>query len=312
MLLTGRTPSSVMYDDLRLYGGISNKDAARILLSARISAGGKSPRDRIESKTFLSREIVHVRPDRVDPYIFADFRSSTKTICARIVKHLGGSRDLVAEHYAGEAARAMAATLVLHGLDGQLYLNETARLEGTHFARETDRTTLLVMLFCTTGCLADPRNAVEIIEEYARHRLSQDLATFSISEDYRNYEDASSLGLLRVEGDVAVSQVVTLSPEGTVIGTLASGDSCITDVGLDVSRKHLRVWMEDGRWLCQGMGSTNGTTIISGGASNDIVCVEPPRTLRPNGVTYPPQELREGDTLCLGRSTRFLVMRVRM
>ena len=312
MIFSSKTPSSVMYDDLRLYGGISNKDAARILLSARIAAGGKAPRDRVDSKTYLSREIVHVRPDRVDPYIFADFHSSTRTICTRIVRRIGGSRDAVVAHYARDAAHAMASTLVLHGLDGQLYLNESARLEGTHLAREANRATLLVMLFCATGCLADPRSAVEVVEEYARHRLAQDLATFSISTERDNSGDSSSLGLMRVEGDVAVSQVVPLSSAGTVIGTLASGESCITDVGLDVSRTHLRVWMEDGRWLCQGMESTNGTVIESGGAGRDTICVEPPRTLRPPGVIYPPQELREGDTLRLGKSTRFLVMRVRM
>lgn len=306
------TPSSVMYDDLRLFGGISNKDAARILLSARVSAGGKAPRDRVDSRTYLSREVVHVRPGSVDPYVFADFHASTRTICTRIVERANGSRDAVAAHYAGDAAHAMASTLVLHGLDGQLYLNESARLQGARLAREADRATLLVMLFCATGCLADPRSAVGVVEEYARHRLAQDLATFSVATGHDRGGDTSSLGLMRVEGDVAVSQVMPLSPEGTVIGTLASGESRITNVGLDVSRTHLRVWMEDGRWLCQGMGSTNGTVIESGGADKDTICVEPPRTLRSSGAIYPPQELREGDTLCLGKSTRFLVMRVRM
>lgn len=299
-----------MYNDLRAFG-ISNKEAASTLLSARVSAGGMAPRDRVQSKTYLSREVVHARPGSVDPYLFADFHTSVLTLTARILRR-AGSREAVVSHYAGDALPKMAATLELFGLQGQIVLNETARLSGAKLLREEDRPTLLVMLFCATGCLADPKAAVEVVEEYARHRLAQDLATFSIGlEEQSEGSSHGILGLIRIEDDVVTSQLMPLDPTGTIVGALAAGPSSICDVGMDVSRRHLRIWREDGRWLCEGLGSTNGTTIEGGGEGRPITCVEPARTARRPGLSYPPQELHEGDVLVLGKSTRFLAMRTR-
>lgn len=53
------TPRSVMFDDLRKFGGITNRDTAWMLLRSTPMAGGKAPRDRVDERTFLSREVVH-------------------------------------------------------------------------------------------------------------------------------------------------------------------------------------------------------------------------------------------------------------
>ena len=97
----------------------------------------------------------------------------------------------------------------------------------------------------------------------------------------------------------------TLSPLDSTVGSLASGPGAVTDVDVDVSRRHLRIWQEDGRWLCQGLGSTNGTVLLSG-ADKSMKVVEPPKSERRG--TCPPVELGLGDILILGRTTRFLVM----
>lgn len=49
------TPRSVMFDDLRKFGGITNRDTAWMLLRSTPMAGGKAPRDRVGERTFLSR-----------------------------------------------------------------------------------------------------------------------------------------------------------------------------------------------------------------------------------------------------------------
>ena len=313
MLIMRDTPSTVLYADLNSYGGLKNVDAARILLSAKVTAGGKTPRDRIESRTYLSREVVHVSPEKVYPSIYGDFYASTQTIYARILAKAGGVAALqdVTDHYSGPAARKMASSLDAYNLDVQLYRNEVTRLLQVRLRTERDRPLLLFMLFCITGCLADPARAVQLVEDFAHSKLTQDLATVSVSiEDDPDSEGQTSLGLLRIIGDVAQPPILPLNPAGSVLGSLATGDGAITDVGADVSRIHARVWYDGSRWLCEGLGSTNGTYIILGEDKSTVV-VEPPRRSRNQKATYPPLELHESDMLCLGGSTRFLVLHTR-
>lgn len=314
MLLSRNTPSSVLYADLRSYGGMKNVEAARILLSAKVSMGGKTPRDRIESPTYLSRQVVHATPDDVSPALFADFYASTQTIFARVLAYAGGASAIreVTAHYSGPAATQMTEALAAYHLDAQLYRNEVARILQAHLRSERDRPLLLLMLFCIVGCLADPERAVRMVEEFARHKLAQDLATASASFDGEGPRaENSSLGLLRIIDNAAQPPIMPLNPMGSILGSLASGPGAITDVGPDVSRQHARVWFDGSRWLCKGLGSTNGTFIIQG-ADHSTVVVEPPRSRQTAKIDYPPQELHESDMLCLGSSTRFLVMRMRV
>ena len=64
------TPSSYMYSDLRSFGGITNKEAASELLTGQTLCGNDAPRDRINERTFLSRQIVHAAPSQVHPEFF--------------------------------------------------------------------------------------------------------------------------------------------------------------------------------------------------------------------------------------------------
>ena len=312
MASSGETPSSIMYADLRQFGGISNTDAARILLTDRIMFGGSSPRDRISSRTYLSREVVHVDPSRINPAIFTDFSISTQTLYARVIARVGSERA-VANHYAREATEEMCAALIDHGLDAQMYRNEIARLCQVQLRTEHDRPLLLLMLFCVTGCLADAREATVIVEAFARNKLAQDLATVTAAQTARSVnvlsEQAVSLGLLREIGGTAVPPIIPLNPAGSMVGALATGPGAITNVEADVSRRHARIWREGNRWLCEGLGSTNGTTIIKKGLGTAI-CIEPPRSRRASWGTYPPVEIEEGDVLQFGLRTKYLVLNV--
>ena len=309
MALAGETPSSVLYADLRSCG-ISNKDAARVLLSDTVLIGGKTPRSRVDSRTYLSREVVHVTPDRVYPGMFADFYVSTQTLCGRIMAR---KSDLqVVEHYAGVAARNMEAALAAYGISAQMYKNEVVRLRSAHLQREQDRPLLLFMLFCITGCLADVGRAIELVEQFAQRKLTLDLATITTASSsittMMSADAPSLLGLLRIVNGMAQPPIYPLSPEGSTIGAHAVGPGAITNVGSDVSRLHARVWRDGTRWMCQGLLSTNGTFIVLA-ADRSQVMVEPPRSQRMPNVTYEPQEIHEGDMLCMGR-TQFLVLRI--
>ena len=126
------TPSSYMYSDLRSFGGITNKDAASELLTDRTVCGNGAPRDRINERTFLSRQIVHATPSQVHPDFFGDFHQSAQTITSKIVSNLANpcAYHEVIEHYGGVAAKEMGALLRHYSLDGNRM--PTPFAESTH------------------------------------------------------------------------------------------------------------------------------------------------------------------------------------
>ena len=105
------SPSSIMYADFKALG-LKNRDVALVLLDADRSFGSVTMRDRIGSRSQLSRVVVHVAPGEIDLNLFNDFTQSAQTIMSRIVtKHRTGSAGdvvrMVSERYSGEAAHAM-------------------------------------------------------------------------------------------------------------------------------------------------------------------------------------------------------------
>lgn len=320
---TVETPSSVMFQDLKTFGRVSNRDAALLLLNPDARYGGASLLERVLSnRSFLSREVVHADPRDVVPSRFCDLAPASLTLAGRVADALGPADPYarIAEHYLGPAADAMRQALDDNELDGQIYANALAKIAQAGLPTERSRAVLCLMLFVATGCLQDPRAAAALVEAYATTKLSSGLYTTetSVGPGYaRSLEEqgpqgaGTTLGLMRVaaEGVRLPAYRLSTAPEGTVIGTLAPGADDITDVERDVSRLHLRIWRDHGRWWAQGLGSTNGTTLVSGATGRTSV-VEPPRGLREPGVVYPPKELFHGDTLCLGATTRFVVLRV--
>ena len=315
------TPSAVMYADLKSFGGLANKDAARILLSDKPIYSGLSPRARVDERTFLSRVVVHVSPSSVNDAIFADFSQSAQVITSRIIARLGGTdeaRQKVFQHYSGEAMRDLYASLDAYGLDAMVYKNLVRRLAHAALPSRADDVSLLVMAFVATGCLCNPGRAAIEVDRFAKRFLSGAAAststttlTDSAATTTGLIGTADRLGLIRYVDGVARPPIHPLSGEGegTVVGSLATGKDAINDVGIDVSRQHLRIWRESGTWLCQGLGSTNGTVLVSASDGVERV-VEPPRSLR-GSQTYPPVMISDGDELRLGRTTRFKVIQIK-
>ena len=311
------TPSAFLFDELRRQAGLSNRDAAQLLLSDRPIYAGRSPRDRVGERTFLSREVVHVQPSRVNPSIYGDFAHSAQTITARLASAYGrgsGAYRIIIDRYSGETAHTMASILDAYGYQGRIYLNTVMRVRSAQLERLGDQAVLLVLAFVTVGCLCDPHAAAEKVDQFMRDKLSSDLGTvFSGGKPATLYGTsepaAAQLGLVRLVGDAMRPPIYQLSQErtGTIVGSLPATGNAISDVEVDVSRQHLIVWYQHERWWCQGMGSTNGTLLIKGRTKQQQV-VEAARATA--GVVPPstPAEIEAGDILCLGRSTRFLVV----
>lgn len=277
------TPSSYMYSDLRSFGGITNKEAASVLLTGKTLCGNNAPRDRINERTFLSRQIVHATPSQIHPEYFSDFHQSAQAITSRIVSNLAKpcAYHEVIEHYGGQAAKDMGALLKHYSLDGNLYANAIRRINASPMSGISDKAVLLVMMFLTTGCLANPEIAAKTTRSFMEMKLSFTFSTLQpalAAPDHvtKCADQLTRLGLIRIDNEVACSPIYPLSTseEGTIIGLLATGSQNINDVDIDVSRKHLRIFEDGKTWYAQGLGSTNGTTLISG-ADRSITVVEP-------------------------------------
>ena len=311
------TPSSYLFADLRTFGGITNKEAALELLTHKTNYGCSSPRERITNRTFLSRQIVHAKPAQVHPEFYTDFMQSAQTITGKIVSNLdtAQAQEAIVAHYGGPAANTMAALLAHYSLDGNLYLNAVNRINAASFPTLSDKAVLLVMLFLICGCLANPNAAVKTAREFMEQKLAFTFTTLKpeLTEQELIAEQTDSpvrLGVIRIDNGIVCSSVYPLSAEeeGTFFGLLATGETGINDVAMDVSRMHLKIFTRNGAWFAQDLGSTNGSQLISGedGGTTDIGAESN------NGNTDPaaPIKIRPGDILCLGASTQFLVLQL--
>ena len=305
------TPSRVMYNDLKSFGGIKLGSAADILLSDRPRAGGRSLRERAAATaSFLTREVCDAEPGRYGERDFSDFSTAALTLTGRMVDRLGGTdaHERICRHYREEAVRQMCDALDAYGRKGTLYANAVERVATMTLANEKDRASVLVLLFVATGCLDQPYRAFRLADDFARAKLSGYFHTKTDADGPAPVPAApreTSMALVRERNGVGDSRFYQLDPSGTEIGAFSDGPSDISEVELDVSAPHLRIWREDGRWYCEGLGSTNGTTIVS--TDGRVSVVEPPKRERARDWRPEPHELFSADLICLGAHTCFRV-----
>ena len=175
---------------------------------------------------------------------------------------------------------------------------------------------LLALTVC--GCLADPNAAASEVKNFAITRLAQTFGTLETTETVQTPEASckvneppAKLGLLRLAKDGSALPPIyplSLDPEGTVLGSFAHDRYTITNVGPDVSRRHLRVAFSNGTWLASGLHSTNGTVLVT--RSGTTTVIEKPRSLRTADDKDKQIPIHDGDLLKLGASTEFLVLKI--
>lgn len=85
-MATELTPCGALFETMKRYGGISHKDLARLVLSGRPLADGKSPLSRCDDRTWVSRFIVHAPVGSLQDRYFCDWawrRFAFRRACAR-------------------------------------------------------------------------------------------------------------------------------------------------------------------------------------------------------------------------------------
>lgn len=310
------TPSSVMFAVAKEFGKVSNKQLARLVLNTdRRFGDDKTLLSRIEEKTFLSREIVHSRPGAIPRSWLSDLGSAAQSLRSKMAAKLGaGADEKIVDELCGPSAERMAQALASYGEDDRLYGNMVSWLMAAELEDLSARASALVMLFVASGCLGDVHEAVRLTQRFVSHKLGHQLLTeVALEGDAAATEGKKGAGFRlalcrQVDGHLRMpSYPVSMDPEGTEIGLLPTSHDAITDVDSRVSRSHLRVFTDGNAWFVQGLGSTNGTTLVRAETGEEVV-VEPPARAREAGAEPEPVPVYPGDFLVLAGTTRFLVM----
>ena len=296
-MATELTPCGALFETMKRYGGISHKDLARLVLSGRPLADGKSPLSRCDDRTWVSRFIVHAPVGSLQDRYFCDWGVAALRVSARLRSRDG--KGLSAEEalslVTDQGGALMEQALRECHQDLALYRNVLERLaRGAGYSVE-ERAELAMVLFVAAGCSANVKRACAYVLDYVKTVHGGRLETVpsavmdqgeqpgTASADPR--EQAQALGLFawwEVFGfrGLVHSGCSSLSLDGVEIGALALGPDDINDVEPDVSGHHLRIWCnEAGRWCVQGLGSSNGNSRWIAGEDGSETVVEPARAL---------------------------------
>lgn len=303
-----QTPCGVVFSLLKRQGGITHRELAGLILSDRPLPSGKSPADLARERSWLSHNIVHAPAGAIQERYFCDFGTAAVRVMGRLKSRRGKalSAENIVEMLAGEPGQAMDGALELCHEDARLYRNALVRMAGNEGYAPGERAEAALVLFIAAGCSANVKASVAYAMDYATTSFGRRASTPptdvlagapAMGESAENDLD---LGLLRVrDGYVAGNpHWLPRSGGGVEIGSLAMGESDVTDVGAGVSGRHARVWHDEkGGWLVADLGSKNGTVLVSG--------VDHTRTSLVAGV---PMALCPGDELVLAGDTTFVAI----
>lgn len=279
--------------------GISNKELASVVFSDK-SVGGLSPRERAMDPTRRRREFLEATPNELDAsWELVPAGGYADELLMRCKKR-GGAEAVVAL-LGGAAARDLRESLDAFELDGTLYSNMVVRVGGSSLPLR-ERALALLILFVETAVRGRPGEAIRLV--MARERLlgGSELGTMGIQAALASPAPAARLALMRCEGSMLYPQRTYPLNEGdvgTVVGSMALEPEDVSDVGTNVSRRHVHVWLgEDGLWRVRDLGSTNGTELVSG------------ETGERSTVGNEEQVLAQSDRLILAATTEFLVVAI--
>lgn len=209
--MAAETPCSVLYNDIRSFGGLKHLEIARMLINGNSYLGSTLLEKCSSNRSYLTRYIVHRKPDQCAPSIYSDFTVTTLNLSAAICSKLGGGESAyqaIAEHYRGPAANEMMSALASYKLDSRLYANALNRIDNFDGNAVREKSTLFLMLFVATGALADPVQGVATVERFCDSKTGGHFGTTEttvgrgfMSSLEQPHTVAPNLGLLRTHAD---------------------------------------------------------------------------------------------------------------
>ena len=91
--MAAETPCSVLYNDIRSFGGLKRLEIARMLINGNSYLGSTLLEKCSSNRSYLTRYIVHRKPDQCAPAIYSDFTVTTLNLSAAICSKLGGGES---------------------------------------------------------------------------------------------------------------------------------------------------------------------------------------------------------------------------
>ena len=281
-----------------------------MLLNTSLVFDGKTLVQRIEDSSQLTRRVVHVDPGEIPVGLFNNFQIVCPQLHRRLLAKLATDHhcsedEASAELYdllRNQGSTRMLQALATWSIDGAMYRNMLVYIDHADLTQQRDQSLLMLMLFVITGCTGNPHTASLIVVDYATNVLGADYhtaQTICVPRDNTPEEKSVTLGLVRIHhGHILKGTPMhVLNPAGTIIGLMPHAKHTVVDVGEDVSLEHALVWRaDDGRWYIRDLDSTNGTRVMSRATDTTVEVHDNPIAI---DVT---------DTICLGTSTRFLVL----
>lgn len=317
------TPCEALFDMLKRYGGMKNKELASLILSGRPLSDGVSPVSRINDRTWLSRFVVHAPAGSIQKGYFADFSASALRVVSRLKsqKRKSLSSEQILDMICGEDGSEMVQALARSHQDVSIYENVLRRLSRESGFTISERAEMAMVLLIAAGCTANARQAAAEVVDYAKQIHGTGMATPLITPKAsrlakpHNAELTSTptLALMRIVDGFLSGDPYWLDPTGTgvEIGSLALDEGAINDVEPDVSGHHLLIWCsEEGEWFAKGLGSTYGSILISG-IDHARTVIELPREQRNASSAESkavPIQIHPGDELLLASDTRFILL----
>lgn len=314
------TPCFVVFDFLKREASVNYKDFATVLFNKNAKLGKVPLINRLEDKTFMSRQVVRLRPGEMSKNMFDDF-SLSSTFAWNELKRVAGDEftssdertKLAYKKLVDVGVPQMNEVLKTYRLKDKAFMNVVIAVANMQQLSLGSKGSLIMLLFVATGCTGDVSYAVDLtIEEMNMQGAVMKTAQFNeddyTTESLKEEDFDAGLTLFRIKNSVMVTPGHTLYPGegGTEIGLLPHGNHTIADVEKTVSRSHLQIYKsEDGRWLARGLNSKNGTYKISAGTHEKIV-IEQPRG-KNSEAQNKEVEIMAGDHLVLGHDTEFIV-----
>lgn len=152
--MAAETPCSVLYNDIRSFGGLKHLEIARMLINGNSYLGSTLLEKCSSNRSYLTRYIVHRKPDQCAPAIYSDFTVTTLNLSAAICSKLGGGESAyqaIAEHYRGPAANEMMSALASYKLDSRLYANALNRIDNFDGNAVREKKHALLDALCGNG-----------------------------------------------------------------------------------------------------------------------------------------------------------------
>lgn len=314
------TPCNVFFSIMKKYGGISYKDMAGMILSSKPLIDGKSPVSRANDRSWVSRFIIHAPAGSLQSGYFCEPSVSALRVISKLKakgrKTLSSAEIL--ELIYGSTGEAMVSALQACGQDIPLYRNMLYRIANDTGFTIDERTEIAMTFFVGVACTANVKKAAESALEFSKNVHGTGMTTPMVTPsgavtthvDLESIIERSTLGLIRtVDGYIVGSpHWIDFDTKEVEIGSFALGENTITDVESDVSSHHAIMRLDDeGNWLISGLGSKNGTYLISGLDGTKIV-VEAPESERSDSEVQESVQVHPGDEIVLGANTHFMVV----